>query len=268
MAESLLQADALIAAPVLPMLRRPSRRSEQVSQGLMGERIDVLERRAGWCRIRTPDGYEGWCGGGGLAPVPTGWDAPIFEVQPLWANMRVAPNYRSCDRITLFAGSRLPFGGEEADWLGLRLPDGSVAWTERHRVRSWAGPALCPPAPLAVLRTAERFLGLPYLWGGCTPLGFDCSGFVQLVHRLHGWNLPRDARDQSGCGEEVRLDQLAAGDLLFFGPESGGADLVTHVALCLDGRRIIHAAGSDRVRVDDWRDDPYGPRALFGRRLT
>jgi cell wall-associated NlpC family hydrolase len=283
----------LIAAPVAPMHRSPSRRSEQVSQALLGDPAVVLDRRSGWRRIRTLDGYEGWVTARRVAAAPPGWQAPFCEVQPLWANLRPAPHYRAPAWLTAFAGTRLPLSEQKPGWLGLLLPAGATAWTEAHRVRSAEcgqttddgrrttdgsssvyrlssavpNPQSAFPSPLAVLRTAERFLGIPYLWGGCTPVGIDCSGFVQLVWRLQGAQLPRDAWQQAECGRPVPLDVLEAADLVFFGPEEGGTDRIAHVGLCLDSERMIHAAGSDQVRVNHLSDSPYAERLLFARRL-
>jgi cell wall-associated NlpC family hydrolase len=125
------------------------------------------------------------------------------------------------------------------------------------------------------VRTARLFLGVPYLWGGRSPLGLDCSGFVQLVYGAAGVALPRDARDQctrlggiaclrrwpggpplracaDGAQARGRAGRPAAGDLLFFGPASGA---VTHVALSLGGLRVVHAFGS----VREAGLDPAGP---------
>jgi cell wall-associated NlpC family hydrolase len=90
------------------------------------------------------------------------------------------------------------------------------------------------PVPADLLRTAEAFLGIPYLWGGTTALGIDCSGFVQQVYRLNGVALPRDADQQAMLGR--RVDEARAGDLFFFGAES-----VTHVALATGPNDFIHA---------------------------
>ena len=98
-------------------------------------------------------------------------------------------------------------------------------------------------------------------------MGLDCSGFVQLAWRLHGAPLPRDANQQAECGDAVELAGAAPGDLLFFGPEEGGRDRVTHVGICL-GEEMIHAAGSDCVRIDRRSASPYAERALFARRAT
>lgn len=256
---------ALIAVPAAAMHRAPSRRSEQVSQVLLGDPVAVLASRGGWRLVRAWDDYQGWVGGRCLVAAGVEGAGPAFEVLPLWANLRHAPDYRVAAATIAFAGSRLPLVEERDRWIALQLPTGATGWTERHRVRCWPGRTAAPPPVAGVVETAHLFLGVPYLWGGCTPLGLDCSGFVQLVWRLHGAHLPRDAHQQAGCGEPVGLADAVAGDLLFFGPEEGGRDRVTHVAICL-GEQMIHAAGSDRVRID--RRAEFTPRALFARRLA
>ena len=111
-----------------------------------------------------------------------------------------------------------------------------------------------------------RFRGAPYLWGGCTALGIDCSGFVQLVWRLHGIGLPRDAHQQVECGADVPLSAARAGDLLFF--RTDGSSRVAHVAICMEGEQIVHAKGGDGVRMDARAEEPYARLAVAARRLT
>ncbi len=258
----------LIAAPVARLHARPDRRSEQVSLGLLGDPVTILARAGGWTHVRTPDGYEGWAGARDVVPVPAGWGPPFCQVEPPWANLRYRPDSMVAVRMIAFAGVRLPLVAREGNWTGLRLPDGAVGWTEGHRVSPWPGNRPDPPPGDAAIASARCFLGVPYLWGGCTPLGLDCSGFVQLVWRLHGFPLPRDARDQARLGTAVPLDELAPADLLFFGSECDGAAHVTHVAIALDPRRMIHAPSGDAVRIDRRVHPDYDPIALFARRLT
>lgn len=100
-----------------------------------------------------------------------------------------------------------------------------------------------PREPRAVLATLRRFLGVPYLWGGKSPKGFDCSGLVQFCFGLHGVALPRDADQQSACGAAVTdpLEELAPCDLVFFGREC-----VTHVAVAIGNGEYLHARGEVR----------------------
>src|SRR5437867_592780 len=140
--------------------------------------------------------------------------------------------------------TRLAVAEERAGWVGLRLPGGGTGWVEAHRVR--CGPPDAPEGALdadAVLATAQRFLGVPYLWGGCTPAGIDCSGFVQLVFGLHGICIDRDTTEQVQQGHAVAFDALEPGDLVFFGPSGPASERVTHVGMMHDRHGFIHARG-------------------------
>lgn len=265
-----------IAGPVVPMFRGASGDSEQVSQALLAMPVVVERTLPGWREIRTPDGYSGWVREEDLTAPPTEWDGPCCEVTDLWANLRGAPDFRRAALLAAPIGTRLPRREVRDGWVQLLLPDGRLGWTEAHRVAD-LHPTL-PSAPFfwdqatrgehptaaSVCATARRFLGIPYLWGGCSPWGLDCSGFVQLVFRLNGILLRRDANQQAEDGREAA--EPGRGDLVFFGPpEWPGA--ITHVGLLLDRTRFIHASGSDRVRINRL-DEPYhAGRYRFARRF-
>jgi cell wall-associated NlpC family hydrolase len=136
---------------------------------------------------------------------------------------------------------------------------------ESHRVRRT--PPGEPAGTAEVIATAERFLGVPYLWGGCTPLGLDCSGFVQLVFALSGVGLPRDAYQQAVCGRRVAREALAPGDLLFFGQDGSRDARVTHVALSHGGAGFIHARGGQDVQIDQLSGGSFEARFLSARRI-
>ncbi len=249
----------------LPARAEASHRSEMVTQWLCGEPLVILERTEDWARCRGPDGYEGWCSTGGLvAPRdPAGW-ARRATARSLGAWMETDEE----------GGARLwlPFGA----WLAPRegdtflLPDGAVTHPPRETsmVTAEERPARFPPRPEAVVESARRWLGVPYLWGGRTEAGVDCSGLVQALFALHGVTLPRDSGPQSRVGPRVEgsreLPECRPGDLLFFGravaereqgkvrPPGDDPFQVTHVALSTGGAGILHAAAANgQVAEDD-----------------
>lgn len=227
------------------MFRDPDPLTEQVSQALLAMEVGIIETRPGWSRIRTPDTYEGWVSCEALVPAPSGWGAPWREIEDLWANLRAQNDYRQAAAVHAPIGARLPQLDEADDRVQLLLPDGRRLWTETHRTQP--APARRSSRPAAIVRTARRFLGIPYLWGGCSPWGLDCSGFVQLVLRLHGISILRDAHQQMELGAPSPKPDAA--DLVFFGPDDK-PDRITHVGMMLDRRRYIHAKGSACVRID------------------
>jgi hypothetical protein len=248
------------------MFKLPDPLSEHVSQGLLGMPVELIpgEESAQWQRIRTPDDYVGWVARAGLSVAPSGWHGPWAEVTDLWVNLRGRNDYRLAAASQAVIGSRLPIVEKQPGWVRLLLPDDRRLWVESHRVEEVGEEALRPPVAESVCTTAEKMLGSPYLWGGCSPLGIDCSGFVQLVMRLHGVSLLRDAHLQAEQGRPI--DPPGAADLVFFGPEER-LDRITHVGLTLDSERFIHAAGSDRVRINRLDDEPYRQQLRFARRV-
>ncbi len=241
----------VVTSSVAPLKAEPRVRSEQVTQVLAGHRLETIERAAPWIRVRALlDGYEGWMHEGYIATLAA------REHGRRWSLGRVS---LGCT-VTEIDGRRraLP--------LGAILPDDTFvesgsALTPAQMI------ARFPRTPIAITRSAQHYFeGAPYEWGGVTPWGADCSGFVQTTLALHGMRVPRDARDQATLGAPVEsLDRLHAADLLFFSDRDDGA--ITHVALALDGERFVHLAlgrGGYSVERMNPVSDPY-VRALMER---
>jgi len=243
--------ERVIPVGVAPVRASPGHRAERVTDWLLGEIVRVLEIEDGWVRARGPDGYQGW------TPA-TPLDAATVDP----ARWRDTATLRS---LGTAAGGlrRIPWGARVRP-LGdgrVGLPDGAaVEPADPDRLLDLAGlSARCPRTGAAVARSALDWLGVPYVWGGRTELGVDCSGLVQAVYAVHGVPLPRDSHAQRDAdpGREVPATDPhdpgtpppEPGDLLFFAPEGRG---ITHVALSLGGWRVLHAASSNgRVAVDD-----------------
>jgi cell wall-associated NlpC family hydrolase len=246
-------AGYVVHAPVAPLLAEPRISAELISQRLAGHRVEVVERRDPWMRVRGADGYVGWTHEGYLRRQP--------------------PDESGAPRTSLGCAV-VTAGGERR-----QLPLGALL-SETDRIES--GVAL-DPASLArrfprnasaiADSAATIFAGTPYLWGGITPWGADCSGFVQSCFALHGVSLPRDARDQMGRGADPGLgpNELRPADLLFFSEREDGR--ITHVGVSLGADRMAHVAlgrgGFAIERLSS--DDPYvatlGSRFRGARRL-
>lgn len=258
---------ALIRSALAPVRSQPDVRAEQSSQELLGSVVRVIERGADWFRVVGEDGYGGWVHEGALL------FCPADQAEAWWDDAGGRPAVALDAALVDDSGRvimRLPWGARVALADGLiRLPDGREGRLLEGRLVDWGERARDFPAEAAaVVATAWDWLGVPYLWGGRTRWGTDCSGFVQAAYRLHGFLLPRDSYEQAEIGAAIDLDAgLAAcspGDLLYFrGRES---DRVVHVGLSLGGATILHAAEANgEVAFDDLAGSSDLQRSLAGR---
>lgn len=217
---------------IVPGRSEPAHRAEMSQQLLFGECYRVEEEKEEWLKVRTAhDDYPCWIDRKQHTPL----DEEAFERIRGSERRALSLSFRAIDRkghpFHLVAGSLLH---DEA----------SLPFTLRLEEQIPFGPG--DPDPDQVVRTALKYLRTPYLWGGRTPFGVDCSGFVQMVMLLHGKPIPRDASDQVREGEDIQdLELSRKGDLAFFHNEEGK---VVHVGILLDDGRIVHASG--RVRID------------------
>jgi gamma-D-glutamyl-L-lysine dipeptidyl-peptidase len=225
---------AIVRRDVADLRAVPAADAELVDQAHYGENVAVLGESAAWYYVQGADQYFGWTRLDDVA-VLKGY-ASRHLVAVLLADVRDAPRGDAEVIARLPAGTALP--PTEAS------PEG---WLETHLGPGWRTGYVALPDLIDVrelqhgyptaddyLKTAESFIGVPYLWGGTTALGLDCSGFVQQVYRLNGVALPRDADQQAVLGR--RVEEARAGDLMFF-----GAERVTHVALATSASEFIHA---------------------------
>jgi cell wall-associated NlpC family hydrolase len=248
----------LINRPVDDLRREPGRASERVSQALLWEAARLLEVQGDWSFIVLEhDGYLGWIHSSALYPCSqaeaVSWQAAcqakvIAELLPAW---QTDPSMQ----VGVRPVGKLPFGVSVPveQWVGeydlVRLPDGRAWWVEHSGLLSLDQ----QPKPDGTgipftLNLLQRFIGVPYLWGGRTPFGFDCSGFSQTFWSFMGIIIPRDADQQYQAG--IPIDgSPQPGDLLFFGEadedqSSTRFASISHVGISLGGDEIIHSNGA------------------------
>lgn len=243
----------ILTLPVLPIRSEPSERAEMTTQLLFGEQFELLETQDSWTLIRNDaDGYEGWACTKMLTELSDTsvkqlhLDSSVLLHDPITVLRGVETG-----ELHLPAGSRLFVGHNH-----FFIPT-SEGVTELFLETEQEHPSLSIPISERILQTARQFLNAPYLWGGKTILGMDCSGLTQVSAAINGFQLPRDARDQASLGEEQFLSLALPGDLAFFANPEGR---IVHVGIVCAPNQILHASGS--VRIDE-----LDERGIFNRDL-
>lgn len=230
---------------VVPCRKEPAGTSEMVTQLLFGEHYTIIEQKEDWLKITTAiDNYECWLS----AKQHSKLSEQSFQ------HLQSATAYYTGDLISLVTDNDL--NRQFPLTMGAVLPgikNGHLKIDERSF--SLDGSLVSSKSKAGadkIIATAFTLLNAPYLWGGRTAFGIDCSGFTQLVYKLNGYQLPRDAYQQVELGYPLSfVEEAEAGDIAFFDNEEGR---IVHVGILLDNQQIIHASGC--VRIDKY--DHYG----------
>ena len=219
---------------IVPIRAEASDRSEQVSQLLFGEHFKIIELTAKWAQVELAyDSYIGW--------IDNKQFQPITEEHYLFLNE--APSVLNADLVEYITTPNnqltpIPVGA-------------SLSFLENEEINtskySFEGLKVCGEKPKSELvKTAFMYLNAPYLWGGKSPFGIDCSGFTQMIYKLNGYHLLRDASQQATQGEPLSfIEESEPGDLAFFDNDEGN---IIHVGIMMENNYIIHASG--KVRID------------------
>jgi len=235
---------------------------ELTTQALLGTPIRVYEKVDSWFRVQTPDGYIAWLDEGGFTWMKEEaykeWiNAPKVLCIQDFGFSYTRPDNTSTRVSDLVGGDILKSIGTEKGYIKVEYPDGRMAYVADKEVinyDTWL--ASRTPNTDNIVATAKTFLGRPYLWGGTSGKGVDCSGFTKMVFYLNGVQIARDASQQVHAGVEIATDStlanLKAGDLLFFGraATSEKKERINHVAIYLGNGQMIHASGDAGVRIE------------------
>ena len=224
---------------IMPLRVEPDDRSEMVSQVLFGETMYVIEMRSNWARVQlTGDQYEGWVDPKQFVVIDDEELNRLNSSEAFYTTdlVQILTHIKTKEMIPLVMGSHLP---------GLNNGKLTIAG-ENYSFEGTAVSAKKKPTRKRILENAMMYLNAPYLWGGKTPFGIDCSGFTQTVYKVSGIMLKRDASQQVMQGETVNfITDAYAGDLAFFDNDEGN---IIHVGILLGDNKIIHASG--KVRID------------------
>jgi hypothetical protein len=219
---------------IVPLRLEANDRSEMTSQVLFGEHFKILEQTEKWSRIEiAADGYNGWI------------DNKQFKIisEEAYNKLSHSPMVLNGDLIEYIT---IPGNGLLPIPMGASLSflDQNDINTDQYVFEGLKASGI--NSKQNIIQTAYLYLNAPYLWGGKTPFGIDCSGFVQMVYRLNGYNIQRDASQQAMEGEALSfIEESEPGDLAFFDNEEGR---IIHVGILMEDNHIIHAHG--KVRID------------------
>lgn len=245
---------------------QPDYESPLETQELMGTVVEIVGEKSYWREVVTPQPYRAWCTDQGLVEMnqeelEAYMAAPKVMFMQLYGHIYTKPSLKSATLCDLVGGDIMRFAGRKGKWTKVMLPSGKTGYVPSKELKEHKGfmsiamgegnsETISPETTEAIIAEAEKLVGVPYLWGGMSAKGVDCSGLVRISHIMNGILLPRNASQQIKCGDRVELDQLQRGDLVFFGtPATDEKPMrVTHVGIYLGDGRIIHS--SHRVRIN------------------
>ncbi|MCK4795226.1 MAG: C40 family peptidase [Desulfobacteraceae bacterium] len=238
---------AMVTTNLLDLRTHSNHAAERASQLLFGQPVIVTSVKKGFARVQQPDGYTGWVDFKFLSEIKRSdfnqWPSQINAVV---SSAKGASCFDSSGRTTpphlLLYGTLVRAIRIQGGLVRLNIPGERNLFVKRSHLRSITRTTASKLSGGRLLTEARKFLGVPYLWGGVSPFGYDCSGFVQSLFAGFGISLPRDTRQQIGVGVKVKRDCTKTGDLLFFD---------RHVGLAVGSSKILHASrGGGGVRLN------------------
>ena len=250
-------SNGIVRESVINLRTFPKYSAEMGTQALMGTPVHILETVHGWSRIVTPEGYTAWTSEEGVQKMSSleyaAWKAsPKVIVSNYFTVLRSQPSEKASVVSDVVWGDIMGFMGKKGKYIHVLLPDGRTGYL----LKSFGKPATewfakHQPTAKNIIETATHFIGFPYLWGGTSIKGMDCSGFTKTCFFLNGVVLPRDASQQACTGDSVDIikdfNNLQPADLLFFGSMRENKEHVSHVGMYIGNGEFIHSSGTVHI---------------------
>lgn len=265
------------------MREEPQYEAENGDQALMGTVVKIIDEKGYWRRIVSPEPYTAWVVDRGLVEMSCNELREYIAAPKYICTADYTHIFETADENSLRI-SDFVMGGlvrkvpdsegrpvSRGNFLAVRLPSGKDGWVPESAVcdfAEWAAGQNTSGSDIT--QTAMRFLGVPYMWGGTSIKYVDCSGLSRSVYFMNGILLPRNASQQARVGEDVSLDSLEPGDLLFFGTPATAQkkERISHVGIYLGEGRYIHSSQVVRINSLNAEDEDYGGRMpLRARRI-
>ena len=276
-----LQQYAVARNSVINIRSNPKHSAELGTQGLLGMSVKVLDKKGDFYRIQTPDKYISWVDRGGIQLMNksefNAWNNAkkvIFTETYGYTYADKSENSKIVSDITL--GALLQYVSEDNDFYEVKYPDNRIAFLKKNEAviyNSWLESVVASKENIET--AAKTMTGFPYLWGGTSSKGIDCSGFTKMVYLMNGFIIPRDASQQINAGKTVdkdlKFEGLEKGDLMFFGKKATAdtKQRVTHVGIWLgnDKMEFIHSAGNvhlSSMNADEANYDEFNKNRYLG----
>ena len=265
------QQFAVARNSVINIRSNPKHSAELGTQGLLGMSLKILDKKGDFYRIQTPDNYISWVDKGGITKMNKEnfdtWNASkkiIFTKNFGYVYVKASENSQIVSDITL--GGLLQYISEDSEFYKVKYPDNRIGFIKKEAsiiYNSWLQNLVSSKENIETI--AKKMDGFPYLWGGTSSKGMDCSGFTKMVYLMNGFIIPRDASQQINAGKTVDInltfESLEKGDLLFFGSKAKAAkkQRVRHVGIWLgnDKMEFIHASGNVHLSSMDAKQPNY-----------
>ncbi len=232
-----MNRQAIISPAVAPVHKEPEFSSEMISQALMWENVQIQDIFKNWYQIRMEDGNDGWIHSFYLQKCEP------LAVEHTFVTDRAVPIFYEVDKLSSIAGllsygTYVPIFEKTVDFVKIYLPDGKIGYMKPQK-------QIIKTSRSIIIKLATSLLTVPYLWGGKSSFGYDCSGFVQMVLKTAGINIQRDTclQIETRNMEKIQIPQGKPGDLLFFLENNR----TNHVAFLLGEGKIIHCSGQVKI---------------------